>query len=74
MVKYCTKMEMTIKLNFTMINLISNVVVNVTSKWKEKIVLHLVLLGFVFNLFGLGKLLSFLQNNFLYYRQYTFNT
>ena len=57
-----------------MINLISNVVVNVTSKWKEKTVLHLVLLGFVFNLFGLGKLLSFLQNNFLYYRQYTFNT
>ena len=35
-VKYCTKMETTIKLNFTMINLIFNVVANVTRKWKEK--------------------------------------
>ena len=41
MVKYCTKMETTIK--FTMINLILNMVVNVTSKWKEIFVLHLLL-------------------------------
>ena len=52
MVKYCTMMEMRIKLNFTVINLISNVVVSIARKWKEKIVLHLLLLGFVFNLFG----------------------
>ena len=46
MVKYCTKMETTIKLNFAMINLIFNVVVNITKKWKEKIGLRLVLLSF----------------------------
>ena len=36
MIKYCTKMETAIKLNFTMIKLISKVFVNVTRKWKEK--------------------------------------
>ena len=46
MVKYCTKMETTIKLDLTMINLVFNVVVNVTRKWKDKNVLHLLLLSF----------------------------
>ena len=46
MVKYCKKMETTINLNFTMINLIFDAVVNVSRKWKETIVLHLVLTGF----------------------------
>ena len=49
MVKYCTKMEMKIKLNFTTINLICNVAVNVTRKWKEEIVLHLLFLSFFFS-------------------------
>ena len=48
-------------------------VVNVTRKWKEKTGLHLVLLIF-FDLFGLGKLLLFLQNNILHYWQCTFNS
>ena len=39
-------METAIKLNFTMINLIFNVVANVTCKWKENIVLHLLLSRF----------------------------
>ena len=53
MVKYCAKMETTIKLNFTIIDLIFNVVVNVTRKWKEKIGLHLVLLS-VFQFIWVG--------------------
>ena len=64
MVKYCTKMEMIIKLNFTMIDLIFNVVVNVSRKWKEKIGLHLILLSFFQFIWVLGKLLLFLQNKF----------
>ena len=46
MVKYCTKMEMTIKLNFTIFNFIFNVIVNVSRKWKEKNLLRLLLLIF----------------------------
>ena len=45
-IKYCAKMEMKIKLNFTMINLIFNVFVNVSRKWKKKIV------TFAFNKFS----------------------
>ena len=54
MVKYCTRMETTVKLNFTIIDLIFNVVVNVTRKWKEKIGLHLVLLS-VFQFIWVGQ-------------------
>ena len=46
MIKYYTKMETTIKLKIFMIDIEFNVVVNVTIKWKGKIVLHLVLLSF----------------------------
>ena len=75
MAKYCTKMETTIKLNFSMINLIFNMIVNINRKSKKKIRLYLALLTFV-NLFGLGKLLLFFfwQNSTLYYGQCTFNS
>ena len=46
MVKYCTKMETTIKPNFTFISLIFNVVANVNRKWKKKTVLYLLSLSF----------------------------
>ena len=46
MVKYCAKMEMTTKLNFTIFNFIYNVILNVTRKWKEKYLLRLLLLIF----------------------------
>ena len=45
MVKYCTKMETTIKLNFTMINLRLRWFWTLPEKWKEKIGLLLFLLG-----------------------------
>ena len=57
MIKYCKKIQTTIKLNFTMINLVFNVVVNVTRKWKENIVLHFLLLSF-FSIY-LGSLSCF---------------
>ena len=67
MIKYCKKIQTTIKLNFTMINLAFNAVVNVTRKWKENIVLHFLLLSFFFSLFGFIKLFLFLQKKISYY-------
>ena len=46
MVKYYTKMKTIIKLKFAMVNMVFTVVANVTRKWKQKIVLHLILLSF----------------------------
>ena len=66
--QYCTKMETKIKLNFIMINLIFNVAVNVTRKWKKKIVIHLILLIF-FSIY-LGCVSYFMQNNIFYSWQY----
>ena len=57
---FLDKIETSIKLNLTIINLISNVVVNVTRKWKEKMCYTC----FFFNLFGLGKLLLFFKITF----------
>ena len=65
MVKYCTKTETTIKLNFTIIKLMFKVVVKVTRKWKEKIGLNKffsIYLGWI-SLFYFCKIIFFITDN-----------